>query len=729
MARRVSRRARPARPARPLLRACALVLLACAGTSAAANPLPLVDTSHRGTIYDLAYDGQRRLLFSAGEDGTVRIWSHDRRTLVRHLRLGAVRVLRIALHPDRPLLAAVARSTGGDDLLEVWDWQSARRLYRHRLDTAPLHVGFTSLGASLVYCRAQFDSVVFLEPATGEHQERLPAAFGIVSYVATSTNERTLMTYQPTGEIRYWDAATLAVKGVVATLPGLESIALSADKNLLVARSGDDMVAIDVVTGTVRSRLAVSRQARVAVADQFAGLGVLQPDEREDHVFVLQRHTLDRALTPRTEYRLYLDETPTAAAYAGRTLFFAADGAIWEAHQAGADPFVRDELVVPEALAADGDTLLVATRRRIAVARLQRSAATLVPGYAPLTAATSLPRLAAASVLRNPFGTGIGMTVVPTPASSPPPPVAGLLLPDTLQQQPGNGAVLVWNRDGTSGRLGTIDPRSGRYRMRISGFAAPLSQVSVVGDRLLLLDGLGNITLYPVSEVLTASGIPAPDPVGAFWAPGTSKVVSFGDHLIAGRTSTSDLTTPLLKIDATHAETLLIPDDALLIYDMAQHASGQLLTLGVEPPPDGAARGRMRTVLRMREGNDLARQRVVHGFTGEDLSAALVEAPDRQRVYSTLGADAVRVWDGTRLQELERTDRQPRELVVAGDLLVARNSDATFTVWNRFTRSLMFHFYLFRDFNWIVVRPNGEYFHSPGADRYLAQPSRQVRDE
>lgn len=148
------------RNARPLLRACALVLLACAGTSAAANPLalaasplPLVVTSHRGTIHDLAYDAQRRLLFSAGEDGTVRVWSHDRRTIIRHLRLGAVRVLRIALHPDRPLLAAVARSTRGDDLLEVWDWQSERRLYRHRLDAAPLHVGFTSLGSSLVYSR------------------------------------------------------------------------------------------------------------------------------------------------------------------------------------------------------------------------------------------------------------------------------------------------------------------------------------------------------------------------------------------------------------------------------------------------------------------------------------------------------------------------------------------------------------------------------------------------
>ena len=313
-----------------LLQLCALALLACAGTTAA-DSLPLVNTSHRGTVHDLAYDAQRRLLFSAGEDGTVRVWSHDRRTIVRHLRLGAVRVMRIELHPERPLLAAFARSTMGEEVLEVWDWQSERQLFRHRLAEAPLHLGFTSLGSSLVYSLAQFDSVVFLDPATGERQTRLPSAIGIVSFIATSTNERTIMTYQPTGEVRYWDAATRELKAVVPTLPGLESLVLSADKNLLVARSGGEMVTIDVVTGAVRSRLQVARQAQVAVADRDAEFSVLRPDDQEDGGYVLQQFSLDRALTPRAEYRLHLGTTPTAAAYAHRTLFFADGGTIWEA--------------------------------------------------------------------------------------------------------------------------------------------------------------------------------------------------------------------------------------------------------------------------------------------------------------------------------------------------------------------------------------------------------------
>jgi hypothetical protein len=36
---------------------------------------------------------------------------------------------------------------------------------------------------------------------------------------------------------------------------------------------------------------------------------------------------------------------------------------------------------------------------------------------------------------------------------------------------------------------------------------------------------------------------------------------------------------------------------------------------------------------------------------------------------------------------------------------------------------VLFHLYLFHDFNWIVARPNGDHVHSPGAEQYLASAS------
>ena len=696
-----------------------VLLLAGAAAGAAAAPRFLINSSHHGAINDLAYDAQRRLLFSAGDDGTVRVWSHDRRTIVRNLRIGAARVISIALHPEDTLVAMVLRFPGSDDLLEVWDWSAGRSLYRHELDDAPLHVGFTSRGSSLVYTRARFDSVVFLDPRTGRRQRRLPAAFGIVSYVTTSTNERTIMTYQPTGEVRYWDADTMQLKAALPTLANLEEIAVSADRSLLVARAGEEVVAIDVITGAVRYRFPVPRRSLFAVADQLPQVAVLYPSGQEEPGYALRRFTLDRAVAEGSESSLELNGWVTASVYAGRDLFLADRSAIWEAGPTGAQPFVRDELLDPVAFAAGGDTLLVATARRIAVARLQRPQAAAPPGFGlPASVSGALPRLAYATLLRNPFGAAVGLAVISRGELPTFPAPAG------VARQPNSDAVvLVWNREGPGGRLGTIDPRTGRYRLRLSDLPAPLIQVSPVDEHLLLLDGIGNITLYPVEQILTGSAFSAPEPVQRYWAPGTSRVVRVGRHLIAGRRSADAITAPLLKIDTGNAETLPVPDDALLIYDLEQSGGSQLLTLGVEAPEGSASGHRVRTVLRLRAGDDLARHRVLHSFSGEDVDAQLAGSAYGRHVYSSVGGDRVRTWDGYRLLPLPPTERRPRQLAVARDLLVARNADATFSVWNRHTRALLFDLYLFRDFNWLVVPPSGNHVHTPGAVRFLACPA------
>ena len=648
----------------------------------------------------------------------MRVWSHDRRTIVHNLRLGAARVKRIALHPEDTLVAVVLRSPGSGDLLEVWDWRTGRRRFRHQLEEAPLHVGFTSRGSSLVYTRARFDSVVFLDPGTGRRQRRLRSAFGIVSFVTTSTNERTIMTYAPTGEVRYWDAHTATLKAALPTVANLEEITLSADRSFLVARSGDQVVAIDVITGAVRYRFPVSRRDLFAVADQIPQIGVLQPVGQEEPGYTLRWFKFDRALTVLRQSSLELDGPATAAVFAGRNLFVADRSAIWEVGQAGAQPFVRDELLDPVAFTGGGDALLLATASHIAVARLQgpQFTAALDPavefGLAARRAG-ELPQLAFATVLRNPFGAAVGLTAI-APAELPT--VADA---NTAPQPNPHPVVLVWNRDGTRGRLGSLDPKTGRYRLRLADLPVPLTQVSVVDEHLLLLDGAGNIALYAVEQILTGSASSAPQPAQRFWAPGTSRVVRVGRHLIAGRRG-ADATTPLLKIDTGNAETLPVPDDALLIYDLAPSRNSQLLTLGVETPVGAAAGHRVRTVLRLRTGD----------APDPATSSAQLLRRGRQRHARRFGGRPARVLhprrrpgtnvDRYRLHALQPTERRPRQLAIVGDLLVARNADATYSVWNRHTRALLFDLYLFGDFNWLAIQPSGKYFHSPGAGRFLA---------
>ena len=689
-----------------LLAAGALALLATGATPATAAPGPLINSGHAGTITDLRYDAQRRLLFSAGDDGAVRVWDQDNATIVQHLRLGVHRVVRIALHPEGTLLAAVLRSATGSNLLEVWDWRAGRRLYGHPLAEPPLHVGFTSRGSSLVYTKAQLDSVVFLEPYSGQPQHRLPPGIGIVSFVTTSTNERTIMTYQPTGRIRYWDSASARLQAEVATVPGLEQIAVSADKALLVARAGDEIVAIDVVTGRVRSRVAAPDQVVFTVSDRLPQLILLEtaPPESGGGV-VVRRLRLDRRLTGYREATVDLSGAVTAVAAADSAVFIAQPGSIVEFRSGAVRTFARNELLPgAELVVADG-TLVVATRWRLALARTASTAsARAADSGAPGTRDSLLPQVVSQQHLVNPFRAAVGLTLV---------------APIARPRSPSRSLVLVWNREGESGGLGTLDPRTGTFRFRLAGLPAPLVQVSVLDRQLLLLDRNGEIRLYSLTQVLGADPkVPLP-PEHRFRAPGTSKVAGTGQRLIAGRSSASATATPLLQIDTATAETILLADDALLIYDLAQHADGHLLTLGVEAADATAGRAHARTVLKRRSGSNLEQQRILDAYAGEDLFAALAVAPDGRRVYSSLGPSTVRMWDGRRLVALERSGHRPRQLTVVDSLLVARNADGTFTVWDRATHAVLFDLYLFRGFDWLAVARGGHYTHSPGAMRYL----------
>ena len=691
-------------PAAPLLLGVWLsVLFTAAGFPASAVPGPLINSGHAGLITDLEYDPQRRLLFSAGDDGAVRVWDRTSGSIVQHLRLGVHRVTRIALQPEGSLIAAVLRSATGDNLLEVWDWRSGRRLHGRPLTEPPLHVGFSSRGSSLVYTMPRFDSVVFLDALSGRPRQRLPADLGIVSFVASSTNERTIMTYHPTGTIRYWEAASARLLAEVATLPGLEQISVSADKTLLVARAGEEIVAIDVVTGQVRGRFTVSSEAVFTTSEQLPQVLLLEhaPVQAGGGV-VVRRLRSDRRLTGFGRVPVELTGSVSAVAAADYSLFIAQPGSIVEYRAGAVRPFARNELLQDAQLAIADDTLVVATRSRLALVRMASTAAPTAAVTGPRV--PGMPEVVSQRHLVNPLHAAVGLTVVTPPAAPP---------------ARARSVILLWNREGDGGSLGTLDPLTGGFRFRLTGLPAPLAQVSVLEQQLLLLDNRGEIRLYSLAQVLKAEpGVPLA-PQQRFWAPGASKVAGTGRRLVAGSSRASASAAPLLQIDTATAETVLLPDAALLIYDLAQHASGQLLTLGVESASAGTGRSQARTLLKRRSGTTLVQERILDAYAGEDLFASLVAAPDGRLVYSSLGLDTVRVWDGRRLVAMERSGHRPRQLGVTADLLLAHNADGTFTVWDRSNHTVLFDLYLFRSFDWLVVTRSGSYTYSPGAQRYL----------
>ena len=117
----------------------------------------------------------------------------------------------------------------------------------------------------------------------------------------------------------------------------------------------------------------------------------------------------------------------------------------------------------------------------------------------------------------------------------------------------------------------------------------------------------------------------------------------------------------------------------------------------------------------------LTNEEIIKQYWGEDFSASIAYEPIENRLYTSLGFDAIQVWDpaGIYKSTFETSNHIPRNILISENLLISYNLDSSITVWNRRTQKILFDFYLFKDFNWIAINSDSEVNSSPGAYKYL----------
>jgi WD40 repeat protein len=639
--------------------------------------------SHSGPVAGLLYDSVKDLVFSWGDDGTIRIWDPDSGNPRGLLRSGHRPVLKIALHPARTQVAVLEAGEGGlPAALSVWDYEQGKQLFTVPVQEQVLCLDYSSLGSYLIYSRADYASMVVLDSRTGRRINYLNQGFGIVSFFVTSRNENNLMTYQPSGAINYWDLRTGKSLKKLSTSAGLSDVRISPNLRFMIGHNTGGLEVVDLLTGAVTDREVLAGVRELAFSSQGNEIVALR---ESGGATSLSRFYFNG----KTLFRLALNnELPGSAlcclAY-GKSSVYVADreSALYALRlDGGTELLARNSLLVLDDFAIQGDSMAVSTAERIIILTSDFFSSQQGRG-------TTLKQ----RVFVNPFSAS-----------------AGLLF---LSEE----ELLVWKKgDDASqpGRLVVMNSDSGRIlrSSREGTFSTSLVQVEQNDYGLITVEKSGRCRILNPESFAT---------IFEYDSPGMNRLIAAGEEsLIGAKSSLGGLDrSPLLHINRLTGETVSLTDSSVFLYDLLFDPQTRgLYSLGV---------GRMagETILRYRFGEALEKQRTIFTFKGEDLSADLT-TDERGRLYSSLGWRSVQVWDGGRLYQLEPSLGIPRRLESSGHMVYALNRDSSLTVWDANSRRILLTFYLFVEREetgghaWVALTARGEALASSLGRSYLA---------
>jgi hypothetical protein len=647
------------------------------GTAEAARAI--VDSGHAGAVRWIEFDEKRGLLFSAGDDGTVRIWDPASGGLVRVLQVSQLATGKIAVNPSAPQFAVVVTGGPGASFLSVWDWEKERQVYRVPLREDPLFLRYSGLGTYILYGESSWQGLKIVRAADGTPAGFHPEGFGIVGFAETSRTEKTLMTYQVSGRITYWDLASGARSIDVEAVPYLAGMRISPDRGSLFGFSPTEIVRMDAVTGAVRGRVPIAGVRALDVSPSGDELTCISGDGGQVTRWTLNGDSLTPAPAPPL-----LPGVPALVAYGSGAVYFAGASGVLAALNPAGDVSEFGRNVIADLSGFDAGRGMIALASRDLVRVFATDA---LDGAVPLTALRTL-------LAPNPFSAAAGLAFT------------------------GDGKLLTWVSSGAAGSpalaaldLGRISawteaPRA--FSAVPSPFRAALTGLRASAEELVGIESGGMLRIADPLSGAARFGLRIPGSATAIRV--SSK------EIMAGRNTSSGREGSLLRVNLGTGETVALRGRNIytyaLILDRGPAGSAPILySVGID-----AARS---TNLMRHDGPGFETETLLDSVAEEDLDAGLSLDPDSHELYAALGRDRVVAWDGRTLRTLALENSVPRLLVARGSLLFSVNRDSTITVADAKTGAQRARLALFKDGEWAAVFTDGTYTASTGGDLHV----------
>ena len=647
-----------------------------AAGAAEADVRSIVNTGHTGAVRGMEYDEKRGLLFSAGDDGTVRLWNTATGSLLRKLQVTQLGAELVAVNPVMPEVAVVATDGTGFYSLSVWDWEKEQQLFRVPLKEDPLFLRFSPLGTFLEYAQSSWQSLKILRAEDGAAVPFHPEGFGMVGFAEMSRSEKTIMTYQLSGRISYWDIETGRQTLDIPSVPYLSRIRISRDRRFIVGSTGTEVVLVDTVTGAVRGRIGLAGAASFDISPDDDEIACVSgPAGRLDR-WSLQGDTLSPLPG--------LPALPVAASllcYGSDTLFVAdSRGGLHSVAPDGTDSeLARNALARLAAIDAAPGLIAVGSQDWIRVFSTD-----LLSGAQTPTSIRSL-------LAQNTFHAAAGLAFLPT------------------------RQLLAWRADKAPPELAVLSATAvdrqdaqGSFQSLPTGFLAPLNALRVSADSFLGVESDGTVRLTEQATGVSRFDQRLP---GVFAA-----VAVTPTELIAARNAAAAPGGSLLRVNTRTRETVAIKDRnaftyALLLDEAGNKGAPVLYSVGIDA--SGA------TNLVRHTGPGFEQETLLGKVPEEDLDVSMAMDPSTHILFSTLGHDSVSVWDGTQMKEIVPQNTAPRRLVARDGMLFTLNRDSTVSVLDGATGARLAEISLFADGEWCALFKDGRYAASPGGDAHV----------
>lgn len=230
---------------------------------------------HTAAVRAVRFSDDGRMLLSAGNDNTVRVWDVATRRLLKTLRGHAGRVLACAFAPD----GARVLSGSYDHLVKIWSIAGYEevRVFQGRLlaghRDAVLGADFSPDGRYLVSASRDRTARLWDTASGQEVRQFLEGHEFLVTRAAFFDNGKRLVTAAVDNTARVWDVATGTQLFALEATGSMAAMAVSPDGRFLLTGSDDKTAKLwDLTSGRVIHRLENHRSEVSAAA--------ISPDQR-----------------------------------------------------------------------------------------------------------------------------------------------------------------------------------------------------------------------------------------------------------------------------------------------------------------------------------------------------------------------------------------------------------------------------------------------------------------